>query len=92
MSVVTLQLGQCGNQVGQQFFEALSSEIRSVVSVSLVANSRSAARTLSGSSKDDCHTNIDATEVFFRTCKGDCLMRARAVMVDMEPKASLADH
>ncbi|GAQ80036.1 Delta tubulin [Klebsormidium nitens] len=64
MSVVTVQLGQCGNQVGGALFDVLAGEA------------------LSASRKEE-----PEAETFFRRGKGGTQWVARAVLVDMEPKA-----
>ncbi|KAL4223799.1 Tubulin delta chain [Mactra antiquata] len=76
MSVVTLQIGQCGNQVGGQLFAGLIEDTQtklSQVNVSPKAN----------------NDYIEAVYDRFFTCsdKPGNLPEAKAVMVDMEPKA-----
>ena len=70
MSVVTVQLGQCGNQVGGQFFTALMEDM--------------APNPLRNPEKDAPYCSM-ATERFFNTDHQGA-PQARAVMVDMEPK------
>ncbi|KAL2095757.1 hypothetical protein ACEWY4_007905 [Coilia grayii] len=64
MSVVTVQLGQCGNQVGQEFFNVLCND---------------------SSNAKDKHYKDCSHERFFREGPSQDL-RARAVLIDMEPK------
>ncbi|RVE64574.1 hypothetical protein OJAV_G00127120 [Oryzias javanicus] len=65
MSVVTVQLGQCGNQVGQELFDVLCSDA------------------LAGQRKT--YSTASCERFFHQTAKGD--LEARAVLIDMEPKA-----
>ncbi|XP_026170784.1 tubulin delta chain [Mastacembelus armatus] len=62
MSVVTVQLGQCGNQVGQELFDVLCSD----------EGHRTTYRAAS------------CERFFHQNTHGD--LRARAVLIDMEPK------
>uniref|UniRef100_A0A3P9M6J0 Tubulin delta chain n=2 Tax=Oryzias latipes TaxID=8090 RepID=A0A3P9M6J0_ORYLA len=65
MSVVTVQLGQCGNQVGQELFDVLCSDA------------------LAGHRKT--YSTASCERFFHLTSQGD--LEARAVLIDMEPKA-----
>lgn len=75
MSVVTLQVGQCGNQVGGQLFAGLVDDLHTKLSQVNVP----------------AHMNNDYIEQVkerFFTCQDDRpMLEAKAVMVDMEPKA-----
>jgi tubulin delta len=71
MPVITVQLGQCGNQLGFSLFEALAAELE----------------------RQDY--GVDGWETFFRPAAGgagrrDKACTARALLVDMEPKARRA--
>eukprot|EP00106_Octopus_bimaculoides_P001049 XP_014768491.1 PREDICTED: tubulin delta chain-like [Octopus bimaculoides] len=76
MSVVTLQLGQCGNQIGGEFYNTLLQDFH-------IRNPHVSPR---------ANENYiqEAIDRFFVECKTKsglaCLLEARAVMVDMEPK------
>lgn len=71
MAVVTVQVGQCGNQLGKQFFSTLMED---VVSNSSATNSRS-----------DKMYEDDVLERFFDT-RNENIPEARAVLLDMENK------
>ncbi|XP_036369090.1 tubulin delta chain-like [Octopus sinensis] len=76
MSVVTLQLGQCGNQIGGEFYNTLLQDLH-------IRNPHVSPR---------ANENYiqEAIDRFFVECKTKSglagLLEARAVMVDMEPK------
>ncbi|XP_053817539.1 tubulin delta chain isoform X2 [Vidua chalybeata] len=71
MSIVTVQLGQCGNQIGQEVFGALCSDIRGTHGL--------CSKKENESYQDSCK------ERFF--CEEESAVPvARAVLVDMEPK------
>ncbi|XP_053851861.1 tubulin delta chain isoform X2 [Vidua macroura] len=71
MSIVTVQLGQCGNQIGQEVFSALCSDIRGTHGL--------CSKKENESYQDSCK------ERFF--CEEESAVPvARAVLVDMEPK------
>ncbi len=78
MSVVTIQVGQCGNQLGCHFLDTVRGKID--------GTSKSGAKSATSS----LQYNNDNT--FFRTrqtrqCGEDCIVNeARAVLIDMEPK------
>jgi Tubulin/FtsZ family, GTPase domain len=71
MSLVTLQLGQCGNQIGGQFFTTLADDIR------FGPNGRS-------SHVDHSYDETCIDRFFSVDSSGKWI--ARAVMVDMEQK------
>ncbi|BFZ04446.1 hypothetical protein BsWGS_07485 [Bradybaena similaris] len=79
MSVITLQLGQCGNQVGAQFFSTIIDDIF--------------AKPTGVGIKDNTDYVDSSTETFFTKSElGRCdgpldVPKARAVLVDMESKA-----
>ena len=80
MSVITLQVGQCGNQVGLQFFQTLMSDLQQSKDVSL-------------KSKSNREYIEESLQCFFHrkdsSQEGDIFpsgMTARAVSVDMERK------
>lgn len=79
MSVITLQLGQCGNQVGAQFFSTIIDDIF--------------AKPTGVGIKDNTDYIDSSTETFFTKSElGRCdgppdVPKARAVLVDMESKA-----
>ncbi|CAG5117711.1 unnamed protein product [Candidula unifasciata] len=79
MSVITLQLGQCGNQVGGQFFSTIIDDIF--------------AKPTGVGSKEDADYVKTSTETFFTTSEHGSrdgstgVPKARAVLVDMETKA-----
>ena len=71
MSVVTVQMGQCGNQLGYEFFSSLAEDM-APGSGSMGAAQESAYQAA-------------ASDRFFHADK-EGVLSARAVMVDMEPK------
>ncbi|GFN99422.1 tubulin delta chain [Plakobranchus ocellatus] len=79
MSVITLQLGQCGNQVGGQFFSTLTEDL--------------SARSTGVNPKENKEYINTSTETFFVQSESHgrngslSLPKARAVLVDMETKA-----
>ncbi|XP_041378716.1 tubulin delta chain-like [Gigantopelta aegis] len=77
MSVVTVQLGQCGNQIGGQLFSTIIDDIHAKLSSVHVPPNKN---------KDYMKEVIDR---FFieKDEKGTSVLQAKAVMVDMEPKA-----
>lgn len=82
MSIVTLQIGQCGNQIGGQFFQTLVDDLNSKPEFCSKAQN-----------SEYCDTSW---ERFFTESAKPSSPRwnARAVMVDMEPKVitqTLAD-
>ena len=83
MSIVTLQLGQCGNQMGCQFFSSVMTDIHQEFPRS--ANS--------SSNNEFCNTTLERfftskqeSEHEFRRSTHSSQYHARAIMVDMEPK------
>ena len=73
MSVVTIQLGQCGNQVGANLFSFLHKD---AYQPPQFASTYSKENTLYGQ---------ETMETFFTPLKNDS-HEAKAVLVDMEPK------
>ncbi|XP_044286074.1 tubulin delta chain isoform X3 [Varanus komodoensis] len=71
MSVITIQLGQCGNQVGREVFGALCGDLRG-------------AHGLCSRREEDAY-RAACGERFFREGEAG-VPTARAVLVDMEPK------
>ncbi|KAG8451669.1 hypothetical protein GDO86_003745 [Hymenochirus boettgeri] len=71
MSIVTVQLGQCGNQIGYELFDVISSDLHSKFGQSPVG-------------KNDHYWNVCKERFFYNEKSGDLL--SRAVLVDMEPK------
>lgn len=81
MSIITLQLGQCGNQIGGQLFQTLVDDIYAKPTQTQVTPSSNLAYT------------EQALETFFRFSPGISdadseQLKARAVMVDMEQKVN----
>lgn len=74
MSVITLQLGQCGNQVGGQFFTSIMDDLHAPVS------------SVGVSPRQNDDYILESQETFFHEQKSS-VPAARAVMVDMETKA-----
>ena len=76
MSVVTIQLGQCGNQIGCDLFSLLYQDAH-----------QPPQYTSSGTS-DNVTYRMDMLERYFTECEGRGTRRyeAKAVMVDMEEK------
>ncbi len=87
MSVVTLQLGQCGNQIGQQLFNTLYDDAVSTCTGSVGARRPSAPP---AGQSPYCETSIErffvAKEQRQGGKGGDSQLQARAVLVDMESK------
>lgn len=86
MSVVTIQLGQCGNQIGSQFFKTVYSDATS----SLTSRSKSASCPTAAyreASIDKffytCGSELSSTKISFSSSSK---LRARSVLVDMETK------
>ncbi|KAM4796741.1 tubulin delta chain [Rhinophrynus dorsalis] len=82
MSVVTVQLGQCGNQIGYELFDVISSD--------LLSKSGLCPRR-----ENDHYQAICKERFFYENESGDLV--TRAVLVDMEPKVisqtlSMAAH
>ncbi|KAK7477418.1 hypothetical protein BaRGS_00031320 [Batillaria attramentaria] len=75
MSVITLQLGQCGNQVGGQFFTSIMDDLHAPLT----------AINMSKQANNDYIQ--ESQETFFCEQKNSSVPEARAVMVDMETKA-----
>ncbi|NXP91437.1 TBD protein, partial [Passerina amoena] len=71
MSIVTVQLGQCGNQIGHEVFSALCSDSRGTHGL--------CSKTENQSYQDSCKERF-----FFE--EQSAVPVARAVLVDMEPK------
>ncbi|CAM9965036.1 unnamed protein product [Lampetra fluviatilis] len=71
MSVVALQLGQCGNQLGSTWFDALIHDVRPAPGPPR---------------NDDACYREAALERYFHSPAGSGLPEARAVLVDMERK------
>lgn len=75
MSIITLQLGQCGNQVGGQLFNAVMDDLHaSPLAVNVPPRQNS-------------DYIQESKETFFSEQKNSSVPVARAVMVDMETKA-----
>ena len=81
MSVITLQLGQCGNQIGRQLFTTLHEDALSAPAVRK-------------STSPDAYCEVSLSRFFdarrgktARSSNSHDLLRARAVLVDMESKA-----
>ena len=77
MSIITLQLGQCGNQIGFEFFNLLSK--------SLPNTDNEPTTTRSKTSKAQQDFQLEVKERFFNV-NDQNVTYARAVMVDMEQK------
>ncbi|NXL25045.1 TBD protein, partial [Setophaga kirtlandii] len=71
MSIVTVQLGQCGNQIGHEVFSALCSDIRGTHGLC---------------SKNENQSYQDSCKERFFCEEESAVPVARAVLVDMEPK------
>ncbi|XP_063152497.1 tubulin delta chain isoform X2 [Candoia aspera] len=71
MSIVTIQLGQCGNQIGREVFDTICTDLHSNQGLC--------------SKKENDSYQTACKERFFEEKPGG--MVARAVLVDMEPKA-----
>ena len=87
MSVITVQLGQCGNQMGFHFFESLAEALRSATTTPPIKNYVSSTRTRENFVQD-------LVERFFHerlpplgaSASSQTTHHARAVLVDMESK------
>lgn len=88
MSIVTVQLGQCGNQVGHELFEAISHDAlqdhRKLFSTA--SRERFFNQTARGGESPAELWAVCSAPAYL--CKRFCLLDlvARAVLVDMEPK------
>ena len=74
MSVVTIQLGQCGNQIGTNLFNALITD-------ATIPPSYSSPTSVSNEAYEE-----EVSERFFCQHDNSHIYTARAVMVDTEPK------
>lgn len=90
MSVITVQLGQCGNQMGYHFFESLAETARA-------ASTSTPARSYVSSSRTRENFGQDLVERFFHerlpplgSPSSSATLHARSVLVDMESK--VVDH
>uniref|UniRef100_A0A8C4X9L5 Tubulin delta chain n=1 Tax=Erpetoichthys calabaricus TaxID=27687 RepID=A0A8C4X9L5_ERPCA len=72
MSIVTVQLGQCGNQIGQELFDVISKDCHN-------------AQGQSNKTETEAYRAC-SQERFFSEDHGKDTPSARAVLVDMEPK------
>ncbi len=79
MSIVTVQVGQCGNQVGSQFFSTLMDDVNTPIVKGYTMAENEAYR----KACMECFFNVNDGKV---DRKSDSLPQARAVMIDMEPK------
>lgn len=77
MSVVTLQLGQCGNQIGGELFDLLIEDAAKL-------NSQFISKSVDRKVIQDYEEEV--VERFFTRDKTGTLLNARAVMIDMESK------
>lgn len=75
MSIITVQLGQCGNQIGGQLFHTFMEDVHSKPLTTQVAPD-----------KNEDYKNEVLSRFFYRGESGEEMPKARAVMVDMEPK------
>lgn len=73
MSVVTVQLGQCGNQIGHGLFTLLYND------------SHTPPKYTSGESTENTAYKTDTLDKYFTELKNGTY-EAKAVLVDMEPK------
>ncbi|KAM4701737.1 tubulin delta chain [Discoglossus pictus] len=71
MSVVTVQLGQCGNQIGYELFDAISNDLHS-------KNGNCSRR------ENQLYQDVCKARFFSEAESGD--LESRAVLIDMEPK------
>ena len=83
MSVVTIQLGQCGNQIGSQFFKTVYSD--AATSGSLKSKSKSSPSTAYHDTSVEKFFYISELQGVKATTSRPRL-RARSVLVDMETK------
>ncbi|KAG2459048.1 TBD protein, partial [Polypterus senegalus] len=72
MSIVTVQLGQCGNQIGQELFDVIGKDCHNAQGQS--------------NKKETEAYRACSQERFFSEDNGKDAPSARAVLVDMEPK------
>lgn len=76
MSIITLQLGQCGNQIGGQMFQSLMDDIY-----------MKPIQTMIPPNKNQDYIDEVLSTFFYQDGRSENqLPKARAVMVDMEPK------
>ncbi|EDO39408.1 predicted protein [Nematostella vectensis] len=76
MSIVTLQLGQCGNQIGRELFDLIVEDATKL-------NSRFLCKELTTRS---CTEYEEESLARFFTRENDDILNARAVSIDMESK------
>lgn len=82
MSIITIQVGQCGNQIGQAFFDQL---------VENIVHSTDSTSGQAGASSSLCSPYIreKVISTYFERVKGESdslKLEAKAILLDMEPK------
>lgn len=93
--IITVQVGQCGNQIGHRFWELALAE-------HAAAAAGTAAGAAAGSAVDRGPTYDEAMSTFFRNADARsaalpvnstlCALKARAVLIDMEEKVLARMH
>eukprot|EP00958_Prasinococcus_capsulatus_P006484 scaffold614_cov367-Prasinococcus_capsulatus_cf.AAC.16 len=85
-ALVTVQLGQCGNQVGQELFATLAAHVPHPASAACpVSHAKGRTGTNAALGQDTYDAFFRQQETAVSTDAPDSV--ARAVLVDMEPKA-----
>ena len=79
MSIVTLQIGQCGNQIGGQFFSTIVEDLQ------LQKSADQGKPNETGDPPNDSYGD-ECLHRFFSVSRDEA-WTARSVLVDMEPKA-----
>ena len=75
MSVVTVQVGQCGNQIGTTLFDRI------------ILDANTAPKFTSSNSLENVEYQQNVIEKYFTHSKNSKVLEAKAVLVDMEMKA-----
>ncbi|CCD24385.1 gamma-tubulin NDAI_0D00710 [Naumovozyma dairenensis CBS 421] len=81
--IITLQIGQCGNHVGKQFWSQLADEHG-------LNRSGESTQATTNTTDNNAKTNIardDFTTPFFKENNNSTRYTPRAIMIDMEPSA-----
>ena len=93
MSIITIQIGQCGNQIGEKLFETIISDcLESTCSYSSVFRFKPVASSQASLKLNENYIAESKQRFFHQDCESDETGRseprlsARAVLIDMESK------
>lgn len=87
MSMITIQVGQCGNQIGEKLFETLAKDLQDPLSIRTAAN-RFKPQQTQQSDIDINESYVQETKerFFTESAVNSTLLMPRAVLIDMESK------